>query len=143
MLPPAHTSAPWPANCRVAVAPAGPPSGPPMRSTTMWVGRIAPTIEPHFIRQLLEACGKLREWKPVMEQDTGKLKGFGFVTYADPEGVLVAQQVLNNLKVDGQELALKCNKVRRGLGAGAGARHGCMRPASGAAWHGSTWAKGQ
>lgn len=61
--------------------------------------------------QLLEACGPLKEWKPVTEPETGKLKGFGFVTYAEPEGVLVALQVLNNLRVDGSELALKCNKV--------------------------------
>jgi RNA-binding protein 25 len=88
-------------------------SGTPGRSTTLWVGRIAPTVEGPFIQQLLEACGKLREWKPVTEPESGKLKGFGFVTYEEPQGVLVALQVLNNLKLDGQELALKCNKVRR------------------------------
>lgn len=87
------------------------PMGPPGRSTTLWVGRIAQTVDGPFVQQLLEACGKLREWKPVTEPETGKLKGFGFVTYAEPEGVLVALQVLNNLKVDGQELALKCNKA--------------------------------
>ncbi|KAI3435633.1 hypothetical protein D9Q98_001692 [Chlorella vulgaris] len=86
-------------------------SGTPGRSTTLWVGRIAPTVEGPFIQQLLEACGKLREWKPVTEPESGKLKGFGFVTYEEPQGVLVALQVLNNLKLDGQELALKCNKA--------------------------------
>ncbi|EFN54448.1 hypothetical protein CHLNCDRAFT_135870 [Chlorella variabilis] len=85
--------------------------GTPGRSTTLWVGRIASTVEAPFIQQLLEACGKLREWKPVTEPESGKLKGFGFVTYEEPEGVVVALQVLNNLKLDGQELALKCNKA--------------------------------
>lgn len=66
------------------------------------------------MQQLLEACGPLREWKPVVEPDSGRLKGFGFVTYAEPAGVLVAQQVLNNLRLDGQELTLKANKVGRG-----------------------------
>ncbi|PSC67014.1 RNA-binding 25 isoform X2, partial [Micractinium conductrix] len=60
---------------------------------------------------LLEACGAVKEWKPVTEPDSGRLKGFGFVTYEEPEGVVVALQVLNNLKVDGQELMLKCNKA--------------------------------
>ena len=85
--------------------------GPPVRSTTLWVGRIAPSVEAPVIVQLLEACGPLQEWKPVTEPNSGKFKGFGFVTYAEPEGVAVALQVLKNLKVDGQDLMLKCNKV--------------------------------
>ena len=75
------------------------------------MGRIAPTVEAPFIVQLLEACGPLQEWKPVNEPESGKFKGFGFVTYAEAEGVVVALQVLQSLKLDGQELALKCNKV--------------------------------
>ena len=47
----------------------------------------------------------------VTDAETGKLKGFGFVTYEEPQGVLLALQALNNLRVDGQELALKANKV--------------------------------
>ena len=86
-------------------------TGPPVRSTTLWVGRIASSVDAPFVQQLLEACGPVREWKPVTEPDTGRLKGFGFVTYVEPEGVMVALHVLNNLNVDGQELALKCNKV--------------------------------
>lgn len=112
----------------VARSPAVPlpaPGGVPARSTTLWVGRIAPTVESEFVQQLLEACGPVREWKPVTEPDTGRLKGFGFVTFAEPEGVLVALQVLQDLKVDGQELALKCNKVRR-HGGGVGMAAGCI-----------------
>lgn len=103
-------------------------AGPPARSTTLWVGRIAPTVDAAAMAQLLEACGPLKEWKPVTEPESGRLKGFGFVTYAEPEGVLVALQVLNNLKVDGSELALKCNKVCRARQdrAGLGFR-GCAR----------------
>ena len=101
-----------PAPSPLASAAAVPPGGPPGRSTTLWVGRIAPTVEAPFIVQLLEACGALQEWKPVTEPESGKFKGFGFVTYAEAEGVVVALQVLQSLKLDGQELALKCNKVR-------------------------------
>lgn len=72
------------------------------------------------MQQLLEACGPLREWKPVVEPDSGRSKGFGFVTYAEPGGVLVALAVLNNLRLDGQELTLKANKARLAGVAGAG-----------------------
>ena len=117
LLPPSRLRA-WPAPCPSAPCPdqhAG-AGGVPPRSTMLWVGRIAATVEAPFVEQLLAACGKLRDWKPVTEPESGKLKGFGFVTFEEPEGVLVALRVLNNLRVDGQELALKCNNVR-GVGA--------------------------
>lgn len=177
--------------------PGGPPKGPPPRNTTLWVGRIAPTVEGPFISQLLEACGAVKEWKPVTEPDSGRLKGFGFVTYEEPEGVVVALQVglgggqclgawarcrgrrgklllgdeyagsagrlrscpahaccsastpgppclplptclqvLNNLKVDGQELMLKCNKVRVLLLQGP---HAVVLGRQGRRWAGCGW----
>ena len=86
--------------------------GDPEKNTTLWVGKIAPTVEPHIVRALLETCGPIREWKPATDPKTGALKGFGFCTYKEPEGVMIALQVLNGLVVDGQTLALKCNSVR-------------------------------
>ena len=100
-----------PPGAHAAAPPPRLPGGQPPRSTTCWVGRIAPTVQSDFVQQLLEACGPVTEWKPVTEPETGKLKGFGFVTFAEPEGVVQALQVLHDLRVDGQQLAVKCNKV--------------------------------
>ena len=77
----------------------------------MWVGKIAPTVEPPLMRALLEACGVVREWKPATDHETGRIKGFGFCTFHDAEGVLVALQVLHDLNLDGMKLVLKCNSV--------------------------------
>lgn len=63
------------------------------------------------MRELLAACGPVKEWKPVMDVDSGRMKGFGFCSFEDGMGALTALQVLNGLKVDTQELALKPNKV--------------------------------
>lgn len=83
----------------------------PAKSTTLWVGKIATSVEGEVVRQLLDACGPVKEWKPVTDADTGKHKGFGFCTYDTAEGAMVALRVLNELEVDGQKLQLKCNKV--------------------------------
>ena len=66
-----------------------------------------------MVRALLEACGDIKEWKPATDPKTGASKGFGFCTYKEAEGVMIALQVLNGLEVDGQALALKCNSVRK------------------------------
>ncbi|KFM25100.1 RNA-binding protein 25 [Auxenochlorella protothecoides] len=93
--------------------PAGmyPGGGVPMKSTTLYVGRIAPSVEDSVLRELLEACGEVQVWKPTLDPDTSKFKGFGFCTYAEPEGVSIAIRVLNNLNVDGQQLIAKTNKA--------------------------------
>lgn len=82
-----------------------------MKSTTLYVGRIAPSVEDSVLRELLEACGEVQVWKPTLDPDTSKFKGFGFCTYAEPEGVSIAIRVLNNLNVDGQQLIAKTNKA--------------------------------
>ncbi len=88
----------------------GPPAGPIAKSTTLYVGKIAPTIPEDVIRSLLEACGTVKSWKPVLNED-GSPKGFGFCEYQSPEAVTRALRLLNNLKVDGQELLLKCTSA--------------------------------
>lgn len=87
------------------------PGGSPPKNTTLWIGRIARSLEPRVVRDLLEACGPIKEWKSATDPRTGALKGFAFCTFKDPEGVLVALEVLNGMVIDGQALALKCNSV--------------------------------
>lgn len=85
----------------------------PPRALTVWVGKIAPTVENETIHALLKACGKIKEWKPVLDVDTGKMKSFGFCTFEDAVGAVTALSVLNGREIDGQSLALKPNKVRK------------------------------
>ena len=54
-------------------APAGPP-GAPKQSTTLYVGKIAPTVEDAFVREILSKCGNVKEWKPAMDPGTKKPK---------------------------------------------------------------------
>jgi hypothetical protein len=52
----------------------------------------------------LQQCGKVANWRRVADPVTGKLKGFGFCDYESADGVLRALRILNNCKLDGQEL---------------------------------------
>ena len=81
------------------------------KSTTVYVGKIAATVDDATIKALLEACGAVRSWKRVTDPETQAPKGFGFCEYEDAEGVLRAIRLLHNLSLDGQELLLKCNST--------------------------------
>ena len=51
----------------------------------------------------------MKSWKRLQDAETKQPKGFGFCEYEKAEGVLAAMRLLNNLKLDGQELLLKLN----------------------------------
>ena len=85
------------------------PGAPPDKQTMLWVGKIALTVEEETVESLLKACGGVKEWKPVKDTDTGVSKGFGFVTFEEPENVEVALLLLHGLEIDGQALQLKAN----------------------------------
>lgn len=79
------------------------------KSTTVYVGKIAASLPDSIVKELLDACGKVKSWKRQVDPDTKQPKGFGFCEFEDAEGVLRAMRLLNGLKLDGQELLLKCN----------------------------------
>ena len=81
----------------------------PGKATTLYVGKIAASVEEDAMRALLEACGAVKSWKRMTDPSTGQPKGFGFCEYEEIEGVLCALRLLNNLKLDGQDLLLKTN----------------------------------
>ena len=53
------------------------------RSTTCYVGKIAPSLEDSVVRALLEACGPVTSWKRMQDSD-GRPKGFGFCEFKVP-----------------------------------------------------------
>lgn len=88
----------------------------PLKSTTLYVGRVPTSLEDAELQQLLTACGEVQLWKPTVDPDSQAFKGFGFCTYTDAAGVSTALAVLHDLSVDGQNLIVKTNKVRLGAG---------------------------
>ncbi|BBN09068.1 RNA-binding protein 25 [Marchantia polymorpha subsp. ruderalis] len=89
---------------------AAPPEKP---HTTVYVGKIASTIEDEFLRALLELCGVIKSWKRAQDPTTGSPKGFGFCEFESAEGVLRALRLLNKFSLDGQELVLNVNQATR------------------------------
>jgi RNA-binding protein 25 len=80
----------------------------PKPASTVYVGKIAPSVPDGVVRELLEACGAVKSWNAVKEP-SGASKGFGFCEFADADGALRALRLLHNLELDGQELLLKPN----------------------------------
>ncbi|KAL4586921.1 hypothetical protein LXL04_011569 [Taraxacum kok-saghyz] len=88
-----------------------PPAEKPM--TTVYVGKIASSVDNEFMLSLLQLCGPVKSWKRVPDPTTGALKGFGFCEFGNVEGVLRALRLLSKLSIDGQELMLNFDKATK------------------------------
>ena len=76
-------------------------------STSVYIGKIAETVDEGFFKKLLATCGEFTKWDRLTDPTTGKLKGFGFCEFANIEMVACAAEVLQGLPVDDSPLVVK------------------------------------
>src|SRR5260370_24701660 len=92
----------------------------------LYVGNLAYGIGDSDLQRLLEAHGSVVSAQVIMDRDTGRSKGFGFVEMGSDAEAQAAIAALNGNEVDGR--ALTVNEARpkpeggRGGGGGGGGR---------------------
>ena len=111
IVPPPAAPVVAPAADPAAAAPSEP--APAKESTTVYVGKIPPSVDDALVRKLLDACGEVRSWKRVMDPENDTPKRFGFCEFADAEGVLRAMRILDGFPVAGEELLLNVNQATK------------------------------
>ena len=79
-------------------------------NTKLYVGNLSYTITENDLRDLFSAHGPVTEVNLLMERETGRPRGFGFVTMATAEGAQAAIQALNGKESGGR--ALTVNEAR-------------------------------
>jgi RNA recognition motif-containing protein len=94
----------------------------------LYVGNLAYGVGDSDLQQLFEAHGTVQSAQVIMDRETGRSKGFGFVEMGTDQEAQAAIQALNGKEVDGR--ALTVNEARpktegggRG-GSGGGGRGG-------------------
>ncbi|MEM6962933.1 MAG: RNA-binding protein [Myxococcota bacterium] len=60
--------------------------------------------------------GDLQDFKVVTDRDTGRSRGFGFVTFSDENDADEAIEKMNNTEVDGRPLTVNVAKERKSGG---------------------------
>ncbi|XP_055943656.1 RNA-binding protein 25-like isoform X2 [Argiope bruennichi] len=79
------------------------PKGPPV---TVFVGNITDRAPDNLVRQILQRCGIVLNWKRVQGAN-GKLQAFGFCEYGDPESALRAMRILHDYELGDRKLVVK------------------------------------
>jgi RNA recognition motif-containing protein len=78
-------------------------------SAKIYVGNLPFSIRNNELKELFSQFGDVEEAIVIMERP-GRSKGFGFVTFTDPESMKKAIEAMNDKEVEGRKL--KVNEAR-------------------------------
>ena len=96
-------------------------------SSKLFVGGLAWATRDETLRDHFAQCGEVTDAKVIMERETGRSRGFGFVTFADAETAAKAREELNNSDLDGRSIRVDTATERPNRGGGGGGGGGFRR----------------
>ena len=73
-------------------------------STKLFVGSLSWNTTSEELQTAFAGCGDIVEAKVVTDHDTGRSRGFGFVTYSDAESATRAIEELDGSSLDGRSI---------------------------------------
>ncbi|MFN0010295.1 MAG: RNA recognition motif domain-containing protein [Phycisphaerales bacterium] len=86
----------------------------------LYVGNLSFQTSESQLREIFAAHGDVTSASLVMDRETGRPRGFGFVEFANDEHARAAIAALNGKNVDGRDLTVNEAKPREGGGGGGG-----------------------
>lgn len=94
-----------------------------MKQNKLYVGNFPYTVDEEQLRELFSSYGEIEDLALIKDRDTGRPKGFGFITFASQQSAEKA------LEMDGKDLGgrpLKVNMAteKPARGGGGGGRGG-------------------
>jgi len=93
----------------------------------LYVGNLAYTTTETQIRELFVQAGEVDTVALIMDRDTGRAKGFGFVEMKTEDGAREAIRRFNNFSLDNRNLTVneaRPREERSGGGGGGGGDYG-------------------
>lgn len=73
-------------------------------SNKLFVGSLSWNTTSEQLEEAFAACGEVVEAKVVTDRETGRSRGFGFVTFQDDDGATKAIQELDGTTLDGRTI---------------------------------------
>ena|SRR5437870_6723457 len=94
----------------------------------LYVGNLAYGVTDSVLEQMFAAHGTVQSAQVIMDRDTGRSKGFGFVEMQSDQEAQAAISALNGKEIEGRALTVNEARPRpeggRGGGGGGGGRGG-------------------
>ncbi|MCB9538219.1 MAG: RNA-binding protein [Myxococcales bacterium] len=91
----------------------------------IFVGNLSWNTDDQSLREAFEEFGEVTDAKVITDRETGRSRGFGFVTFEDDRACQEAIEQMNGQSLDGRPLRIDEAQERsgpRGGGGGGGGR---------------------
>ena len=95
------------------------------KKMNIYVGNVSYQMTDDDLRNAFEAYGDVESARVIMDRDTGRSKGFGFVEMPDRDEAMAAIEGLNGKEIAGRAVTVNEARPRpAGGGGGGGGRRG-------------------
>ncbi|CAK9330065.1 unnamed protein product [Citrullus colocynthis] len=92
-----------------------------MQSSKLFIGGISYSTDDQSLREAFSKYGEVIEARVIVDRETGRSRGFGFVTYTSSEEASSAIQALDGQDLHGRQVRVNyANDRSRGFGGGGG-----------------------
>ena len=90
----------------------------------LYVGNLPYSVSDSDLQQMFEAHGSVQSAQVIMDRDTGRSKGFGFVEMGSDQEAQAAITAMNGNEIDGRALTVNEARPKEGGGGGGGGGRG-------------------
>jgi RNA recognition motif-containing protein len=88
----------------------------------LYVGNLTYGVTNTDLEKMFEPFGRVESAQVIMDRDTGRSKGFGFVEMGSDQEAQAAIAAMSGKEVDGRQLTVNEAKPREDRGGGGGGR---------------------
>ena len=93
-------------------------------SKKLFVGSLSWDTNDDGLHEAFAQFGEISEAKVICDRDSGRSRGFGFVTFEDDEAADKAIAAMNGFQLDGRPIRVDVAQDRRSGGGGGGGYRG-------------------
>jgi RNA recognition motif-containing protein len=86
----------------------------------LYVGNLSYDVSNSNLEQMFQAHGQVQSAQVIMDRDTGRSKGFGFVEMANDQEAQAAIAAMNGKEFNGRALTVNEARPREDRGGGGG-----------------------
>ena len=93
-------------------------------SKKLFVGGLSWNTTDEGLRQAFERFGEITEVKIITDRETGRSRGFGFITFTESDDAMNAISEMNGTELDGRAIKVNEAQERQAGGGGGGGGRG-------------------
>ncbi|CAI9281502.1 unnamed protein product [Lactuca saligna] len=113
-----------------------------MSSSKVFVGGLAWATDDQSLKEAFSPYGEVHEARVIMDRETGRSRGFGFVTFGDTEAASAAVQAMDQRELHGRMVRVNYANDRPQGGGGYGGGGGGGYGGSGGGYGGNSYGSG-